>query len=451
MIDKTLKQYTDLYLRHREAFDSHEAEPMRQKAFARLKEAGRLPRKGDEGFKQFSVEELFAPDYGINVSRLGTETPTAQELALLKKFRCGVPNISTLEIYVLNDRLVIPPTTQKIIPAGLEIKPLACSDKGGALQPGEISAKDGDATAAVNTLLWQDGIRISVAKGTKVEKPIQIVNLLGSTVPLAVFRRIVIDMEEGAEARVLFCDHTTDGTPPSLAHQVIETRLAENARLEIYDIEESSYDTSRLWQLFADLNSYSSLRVNLSSLLCGRSRSGLHVNMLGSGAEYYASGMAIGDRESVIDVNSRVMHRTGDCHSDQLFKFVLNDSSKGAFEGLVTVLPGADRTNANQTDRNLLLSPDARMHAEPQLLINCDDVKCTHGASTGQLDQRALFYLRSRGIPLKEAESLLVRSFMTDVIDAISLEPLRDRMHHLVEMRLSQDENKPCLTCKARQ
>lgn len=451
MIDKYLKQYTDIYRDHREAFDRDCAIPMRQKALARLKEAGRLPRRGDEGFSQFSVEELFAPDYGINVSRLGTEPPTRQELSILKKFRCGVPNISTLEVYVLNDRLVIPPATPGLLPPGLEITALSFPDKPGILQPGDISSRTGDVTAAVNTLLWQDGIRISVAKGIKIEKPIQIINMLGTTVPMAVFRRIVIDMEEGSEARVLFCDHTTDGTPSSLVHQVIEARLAKGSKLELYDIEESSYDTSRLWQLFADLYADSSLRANLSSLLCGRSRNGLHVNMLGPGAEYYASGMAIGDRESVIDVNSRVMHRTGDCRSEQLFKFVLNDSSKGSFEGLVTVLPGAERTNANQTDRNLLLSPDARMHAEPQLLINCDDVKCTHGASTGQLDQRALFYLRSRGIPLKEAESLLVRSFMTDVIDGISLVPLRDRMHHLVEMRLSHDKNKPCLTCKARQ
>ncbi|MDE6038656.1 MAG: SufD family Fe-S cluster assembly protein, partial [Paramuribaculum sp.] len=130
-------------------------------------------------------------------------------------------------------------------------------------------------------------------------------------------------------------------------------------------------------------------------------------------------------------------HLAPRCTSNQLFKYVLDGQSVGAFGGRILVTPQAKFTDAAQTDRNLLASPDARMHAKPQLEIYNDDVKCSHGATTGQLDAEALFYMRTRGIPEAEARNMLMQAFMADVIDAVAMEELRDRLRHLVERRFN--------------
>ena len=119
-------------------------------------------------------------------------------------------------------------------------------------------------------------------------------------------------------------------------------------------------------------------------------------------------------------------------HTDELFKYVLDDKAVGSFSGLIKVEPEADKTEAYQSNRNVLASTEARMFSKPQLLIDCDDVKCSHGSSIGQIDQNALFYMRSRGIPEHEARLMLMQAFMNDVIDGVRLESLKDRLRHLV-------------------
>ena len=135
------------------------------------------------------------------------------------------------------------------------------------------------------------------------------------------------------------------------------------------------------------------------------------------------------------DNSSNVNHRAAHCRSSQLFKYVLDDQSTGAFEGSILVSPEAPYTEAYQSNRNMLASQQARMHTKPQLEIYNDEVKCSHGATTGQLDASALFYMRSRGISEKEARLMLMQAFMADVIETVRMEGLRDRLRHLVEKR----------------
>lgn len=127
-----------------------------------------------------------------------------------------------------------------------------------------------------------------------------------------------------------------------------------------------------------------------------------------------------------------VCHTAKGGHTDELFKYVLDDKAVGSFSGLIKVEPEADKTEAYQSNRNVLASTEARMFSKPQLLIDCDDVKCSHGSSIGQIDQNALFYMRSRGIPEHEARLMLMQAFMNDVIDGVRLESLKDRLRHLV-------------------
>ena len=147
--------------------------------------------------------------------------------------------------------------------------------------------------------------------------------------------------------------------------------------------------------------------------------------------------MAIGSASQHIDNSSVINHRAPRSASNQLFRYVLDDEAQGAFGGLIEVFPEAQFTEAFQTNNNILASDSAQMHAKPQLIINNDDVKCSHGATTGQLNHEALFYMRSRGIPYDEARTMLMQAFMVDVINTVSVEALRDRLRHLVEKRFA--------------
>ena len=153
--------------------------------------------------------------------------------------------------------------------------------------------------------------------------------------------------------------------------------------------------------------------------------------------------MVIASGKQVTDNASLINHGCPHCHSDQLFKYVIDDEAKCAFEGAIKVDYNAKFTEAYQSNRNLLASKGARMHTSPQLEIYCDEVKCSHGATTGQLDESALFYMRSRGIPEDEARTMLM-----DVLDTVKMDGLRDRLRHLVERRLS-GHKAVCADCDA--
>ena len=131
-----------------------------------------------------------------------------------------------------------------------------------------------------------------------------------------------------------------------------------------------------------------------------------------------------------------VRHRAKGGHTDELFKYVLDDAAVGSFSGLIQVFPGAEKTEAYQSNKNVCASADARMYSKPQLLIDCDDVRCNHGSSIGQIDQNALFYMRARGIAEHEARLMLMQAFMNDVISGVRMEALKDRLRHLVENRI---------------
>ena len=221
-----------------------------------------------------------------------------------------------------------------------------------------------------------------------------------------------------------------------MSSQVVEIFLGRNASLDLYDMEESSPLTSRCSQLYARQEEGSRLLVNGTTLACGTTRNDYHISLEGAGASSMLTGMAIASGHQHVDNDSCVNHRTHDCESRQKFKYILDDEATGAFEGGITVFPGAERTSAYQSNKNILASAAAKMHTKPQLLIYCDDVKCSHGATTGQLDQNALFYMRQRGISEKMARTMLMQAFMADVIDTVTIDGLDDRLRHLVEKRL---------------
>ena len=182
----------------------------------------------------------------------------------------------------------------------------------------------------------------------------------------------------------------------------------------------------------------------------GTTRNTTEVTLNGHGAEISLCGMAIADKNEHVDNHTFIDHKVSDCTSNELFKYVLDDQSVGAFAGKVLVREGAQRTSSQQTNRNLCATRETRMYTQPQLEIYADDVKCSHGATVGQLDEKALFYMRQRGISLKEARLLLMFAFVNEVIDTIRLDALKDRLHLLVEKRFRGELNKcqGCAICK---
>lgn len=446
-MQNALYQYIELYNANRPVVEARSSEPLnrlRTAALEALETAGRLPAKGDEGFEKTSINDMFAPDFGVNIS--GVNIPAD----IASSFRCGVPNLSTLMGVVVNDRFTPTSTLLKNLPAGVTMCSLseAAGKHPGIVGKwyGSVANLDSPGTA-LNTLLAQEGVFIHVARGIRLEKALQLVSILSAPAPLAAFRRILLVAEEGAQVSVLKCDHTQEGSKQCLSSEVVEIVALNGSKVEWYDIEESNADTSRYCQVYVAQHEGAQVNLCGSTLTNGTTRNEYSLDINGDNTLSHLSGMAIGSGSQHIDNSSDLRHKASRGHSNQVFKYVLDDNATGAFEGSIEVCHGARFVEAYQSNRNILASSNARMHTKPQLLIYNDDVKCSHGATTGQLDSKALFYMQTRGIPLQQARRMLMQAFMADVINTIELEPLRDRLRHMIERRFDGCQS-GCRECK---
>ena len=295
-------------------------------------------------------------------------------------------------------------------------------------------------------MLAQDGVLIYVPKGSHTTRPIQIINVFDANAQLMAVRRLLIVIEDDAQAKVLVCDHTK-GDKRYLSLETVEIIAGRNAQLDYYHMEESGMETSRLSQLWVRQQEGSNVLIDGITLTNGFTRNDYHIDVDGSNATTTLLGMAIATGEQHIDNHTLINHNAPRCQSNEMFKYVLNDNAIGAFAGKILVKPDCPKIDAYQGNRNIVASPTAKMYTKPQLEIYTDDVKCSHGATVGQLDQEALFYMQTRGISLPVAQKLLMQAFMSDVIDGVRLDTLRDRLRHLVEMRLSGD-SLICETCE---
>ena len=455
------QQYIELYQQAREMIFSHAPEAMnavRDEAFENFRRQG-FPSKKVERYKYTDIQKLFAPDFGVNLNRL--EIPVDPYAA----FRCDVPNLSTSLYFVVNDmfyrddkpkgqRLRVGGHRPGILPKGVIVGSLRENPHFIEKYYARLAKTSDDAITALNTMLAQDGMLVYVPKNVKVDRAIQVINILKATpqnaqrqVPdLMVNRRVLIILEEGAEIKMLFCDHAADDRN-FLATQVIEAYVGENASLDLYCLEETHYKNVRLSNVYIDQQANSRVNHNVITLHNGVTRNKLDLTFSGEGAECGCYGCVIADKEQHVDNNTLITHKASHCTSNELYKYVLDDKSTGAFAGRVLVEQGAQKTVSQMTNQNLTATKEARMYTQPMLEIYADDVKCAHGSTVGQLNDAALFYMRQRGISLEEAKLLLQNAFINEVIDHMRLEPLRDRLHYLVEKRFRGELNK-CDGCK---
>jgi len=459
------QQYIDLYEQARQVIFDHAPEAMnavRDEAFEAFKAQG-FPSKKMERYKYTDMQKLFAPDYGVNLNRL--EIPVDPYQA----FRCDVPNLSTSLYFVVNDAFYKGVRSQEsgvrrndtgilhgqgYLPEGVIVGSLRDNPHFIEKYYAKLAKTNEDAVTALNTMLAQDGMLVYVPKNVKVDRAIQVINILKATpqnaqrqVPdLMVNRRVLIILEEGAELKMLFCDHAADDKN-FLATQVIEAYVGENASLDLYCLEETHYKNVRVSNVYIDQQANSRVNHNVITLHNGITRNKLDLTFSGEGAECGCYGCVIADKQQHVDNNTLITHKVPHCTSNELYKYVLDDKAVGAFAGRVLVEHGAQKTSSQMTNQNLTATKEARMYTQPMLEIYADDVKCAHGSTVGQLNDAALFYMRQRGISLDEAKLLLQNAFINEVIDHMQLTPLRDRLHHLVEKRFRGELNK-CEGCK---
>lgn len=440
-----LTQYLELYRAHRDLIDANSTAALnrlRPKA-AEAMESMRLPQLGDENFANFSLEAALSPDYGINLGKM--EMPVNPDLS----FHCDVPVSSQSVMMNVNDTFTVRPGALDQLPDGVEAGSLRDYAR---LYPTEVEtyygriADMGNPIVALDTLLAQDGLYLRVRAGVNVEKPLQLVNILAGAMPVMAVRRVLIVMERGSSAKLLVCDHSQSDATDLLSLCVTEAFVGEGASLDIYDIEESTITTARLAALYVKQERDSQVNAVGMTLFNGKTRNETYTRFNGENASLRLYGMGIEDKNRVVSTYTHIDHAVPHCHSDELYKFSIDDTASGDFTGRIHVAPFAVGTEAYQANRNLVGEGGAKMTSKPQLEIYNDDVKCSHGCAIGQLDPMEVFYMRTRGLTETTAKQLLRQAFMADVIGAVRIDSLRDRLHMLVERRFAGLES-ACSKC----
>jgi len=293
--------------------------------------------------------------------------------------------------------------------------------------------------AALNTALFTSGLFLKLPRAISIQAPIHLLFIgegAAENSPPAAFPRVMIVAEENSSATIIESYASPKDVDVYLTNAIVDLSLAEGARLQHYKIQRESMGAFHVATTRAELgpnSSYNTTTINFGAAL---SRHDIRVQMDHEGAECSVDGLYMVDGSQHTDTHSVIDHRQPHCTSHQLYKGILDGKSRAVFNGKVFVRHGAQQTDARQTNKNLLLSTDARVDTKPQLEIFADDVKCTHGAAVGQIDEEEKFYLESRGINPALARNMLTYGFAEEVIEKIGIESIRRELDAAVLNRL---------------
>lgn len=292
---------------------------------------------------------------------------------------------------------------------------------------------------ALNTAFLSDGAFIYLPEEKRYDRPLHILHLNdGRKMPSMSHPRNLIVAGKGVSANITESYHSL-GTHTSFTNVVTEVILSENASLELTRVQTENRLSSHISFTEVRMDRDTQFRTNTITLDGNFVRNNLHIVMDGTSGSAILNGLYIADKNQVIDNHTLVDHASPNCFSKELYKGILDDKAQGVFNGKIFVRQDAQKTNAYQSNKNILLSNDAVINTKPQLEIFADDVKCSHGATAGQLDEEALFYLRSRGIGLEEARVFLNIAFAAEVIRSVSNESLREYLMRIAKMKLRKE------------
>ena len=296
-----------------------------------------------------------------------------------------------------------------------------------------------DGITALNTAYLDDGVVIHVPKGKAPEYPVEIIHFhLTDDNNLFIQPRNIWVLEQSSELKVIE-NFQTIGDNVSFLNYVLEGSIGANAHLKHYKLQQDVANAYQVTQIDMDQEQDSSVSNYTATLGNGFTRNNTNYRVNGENCQTNLYGVYLPKDKQFIDNHTIVDHKVPNCESNELYKGIMDDQSEGVFNGKVYVRPHAQKVNAYQSNRNVLLSDRATINAKPQLEIWADDVKCSHGATSGQLDENQLFYMRSRGLSYELAQSLLVYAFAAEVIAHIDLEPMRDYINGLIAERLKID------------
>jgi len=446
MSNKT--DYTDRYLGY---FDKsideirESSSPLvnsfRESAITTFRRMG-IPSRKNENYKYTDLTPFFDHDYQTSF------LPRAEDIKEAENFRCNVAELDTHGIILVNGYY---PHAQRLIelPQGIWVGSFnEASKKFKALfekHYAKYASTEKDGLVHLNTAMASDGIFIYVPDNTICEQTIQIVNIVQSTEEIFNQHRNLIVVGNNSEMTMMICDHTLSPMK-FLTNAVTEVSVGENSKYNIIRIQNEHNSAGKITHTFINQERNSFASSNNISLHGGLIRNNTYHFLSGEGAETRSNGLYLTDKFQHTDNYVSVDHFVPNCVSNQLFKGVLDDISTAAFNGRIYVHPDAQGTTAYQRNNTILLTDDTKMNTKPHLEIYADDVKCSHGATVGQVDEDVLFYLRSRGIDKREAKLMLMFGFAHDVIQDIPVAAIRERLDNLVMQRL-RGELSRCASC----
>lgn len=374
------------------------------------------------GQRRFAALEMAAPAIAVDAASLALPGVDGPRLVFVNGvFRADLSQLANL-------------------PEGLTLQPLSQALAGDA-EPLRFSLsrhyrEPGDAFARINAARAQDGVVLRVAAHAEIAQPIHLVFVAAAAeMDLAWHARNVIELGEGARLHLVE-QHLASGEPAQLATLVSEIELREGARLQHTVLQNAATSTYLIRRSGLRLQAQAQATLHVLELGGALVRHDLKIELIGDGAQVHTRGVFMPHGRQHIDTQLAIRHQALNTASDSTWRGVANDRGRGVFRGAIVVAPGADGSDANLTNKNLLLSASAEIDTKPELEIYADEVKAAHGATVGQLDERSLFYMRSRGIPVAEARALLTAAFCRAVLADLPNEVLREHLSSLLVEQL---------------
>lgn len=396
-----------------------------------------LPSKRNEDWKYTDIGKLFNNEYLFD-NALPDSAVTSTDVDAIR-----LPGHETAnEIVFVNGRFM--PLRSKIrsAPGQLTVLPLEDAASGiykemvqEHLGCSNVYIKDG--VHALNTSFINGGAFIHIPQQQKLDQPVYIYHISDARhYNILSQPRSLICIEQKAKVEIIEA-FSTLGTSECFTNQVMEVVINEDADVGYYKIQNETANASQVSTTHIRQVGRSHVHAVTVTLNGGMIRNNMNVIMEAAGSEAHLFGLYILNGHTHADNHTLVDNVQPNCFSNELYKGILGNDATGVFNGKIIVRPGAQKTNAYQTNKNILLSDDATINTKPQLEIFADDVKCSHGCTVGQLDENASFYLRARGIPESDAQELLLKAFALDILDQIKPELLRDHIGQLITERLS--------------
>ena len=351
------------------------------------------------------------------------------------EYRCNIPNLGADRLVIENGYCHMPLRTGKDGVVCASLKDISSQRTDFVKQYfGRCTPKD-NPYLQMNTDGYTDGVFIYVPDGVSVEQPIQLQSVINAGRGLFLQVRNLVVVGNGSHVTLIHCDDSYDNAP-AFANNVTEICVGRDSYVEYYKMQNLNNQTGLLNHTYSTLDTGAQLRSVAVTLNGGHIRNHTEIRMMGEHCDVQAHGLFLNDQEQQVDNYIFVDHACPNCHSRELFKGILDDAARGTFNGHVLVRDGAIKTEAYQSNNNILLTDKAIINTKPFLEIYNDDVKCSHGSTIGQLDEQALFYIRSRGVSQRTAQTLLLYAFCDEVLQQIEFQPLRDTLVDMVKKRL---------------